>query len=943
MRHKLLGSAAVICVLSCLPFFASLSFPQSQSVDYICEMGVTFYRLGRFSDALVEFKKALTLDPENQIAKHYIGNIFNQEIVDSQKKISPPPEPLTQAGIPRKRESPGGPGEASTTEVGREQIISKELNRLAYNYGQGAGSPGFVSAKKETAQEKQDTVKNDDLIKVSGEAQASFGINSNRDFIWKRANYNLNERNWRLLSGAAFNNRFNTYDTRVYDSLDLVLDSNYSEGLNFHSNIVVDPWSFTGKSGKTSITSVFNDRVDIELKYVSATGCILNDTVYSSRLGNTFNIPELKVRNGVVDAFTTSGAFDPADSISVPSMKIYTNFQPMRELWVDYVQDPLRFRVFPIAYQDQAMVSDDPLNISNHHTWWENSLWLRSYHPGNYNAGPGALDYTKGFWDNSLAFLSRDSNGAYLTALRGFSFSLQPDDNLYLATTLASPKTLWQDYAEIDNLISSTRLKYYVADNLLLGSTLTTRTGFNTEEGTRTESQNYVGGLDVGYEVSDGVKASAEVLASNSYYDLKDSQYKTQARGNVYYFSLVTRYPGESIMGLPYGYDEIKLGKEEQFLLKSRFYAARMDEGFDSALSSYHNTRQDTFWGRHISFRRPADYYYSGLKTPSSNWDEINAAKIGDGIDIGRNVLGLRVEALERDGFSNLFDVRNVHKTNGKYVETVARDEITMKPQEKLTVKLLGLYQDLPKTKAAMDPFIYDGDTGEFLRDWSSDPIDDGKDPSLKTGAVGLEYAFYEWLIANSIFECTNDYALAYGNFPRGLFNSGQLGSAYYEYGNKYRASSPYLYDQQVFPQPPYPFYNIYQFGLRLLPAEKLDIYLDYTRNEFELAGQNSDKMNHVGLEVAYMPTKKFGMLFKYTYSRWKDPTLLKSGITEIVGHHNFFTEFRYLASKDDEFILQYGEGNTSPVGSISFDPYGGSLLTLDTQHIVRAYYRKKF
>ena len=127
------------------------------------------------------------------------------------------------------------------------------------------------------------------------------------------------------------------------------------------------------------------------------------------------------------------------------------------------------------------------------------------------------------------------------------------------------------------------------------------------------------------------------------------------------------------------------------------------------------------------------------------------------------------------------------------------------------------------------------------------------------------------------------------------------------------------------------------------MPIDKLDIYLDYTRNEFEMAGQNSDNMNHVGMEIAYMPTKKLGLLFKYTYSRWKDLDRLMAGITKPKGHHNFFGEFRYLPSSDDEFILQYGEGSTSPIGYITFDPYGGTLLTIDTQHIVRLYYRRKF
>ena len=123
-----------------------------------------------------------------------------------------------------------------------------------------------------------------------------------------------------------------------------------------------------------------------------------------------------------------------------------------------------------------------------------------------------------------------------------------------------------------------------------------------------------------------------------------------------------------------------------------------------------------------------------------------------------------------------------------------------------------------------------------------------------------------------------------------------------------------------------------------------MEIYLDYTRNEFESASLNSDNMNHIGLEATYMPTHKLGLVFKYIYSRWQDLDRLRAGITAPIGHHNFFGEFRYLPSKDDELILQYGVGDVSSLNNISsLDPYGGSMLTLDTQHIIRMYYRRKF
>ncbi len=127
------------------------------------------------------------------------------------------------------------------------------------------------------------------------------------------------------------------------------------------------------------------------------------------------------------------------------------------------------------------------------------------------------------------------------------------------------------------------------------------------------------------------------------------------------------------------------------------------------------------------------------------------------------------------------------------------------------------------------------------------------------------------------------------------------------------------------------------------MPIDNLEVYLDYTRNQFEGAGQNSEQMNHVGIEMTYMPTKKLGVALKYTYSRWQDTDRLVAGETNPLGHHNFFGEFRYLPTKDNELILQYGEGNTSNLGNMSLDPYGGTALTIDTAHIFRAYYRRKF
>jgi hypothetical protein len=611
---------------------------------------------------------------------------------------------------------------------------------------------------------------------------------------------------------------------------------------------------------------------------------------------------------------------------------------------MDYTNDTVKLRAFPMAYQDQAYSSDDPLNISNHGIWWKDSKWLRMYTPGEYHSGTLPSSFTKGSWDDSLSFLSKDSTGKYLTALRGFSFNYQPQETTTFDTTVATPKHLWQDYGEMDNLITASRLKHHFSDNFMLGGTFTSRLGYKVDP-QKLDSQNFVGGVDLGYEIVDGMKAQAEVLTSKSNYDMTDSTYKTESRGNAYYFSFIARYPLKSIMDLKYGYDEIALDKDETFLVKSKFYASRMDKGFDSALSDFHNTRQDVFWSRHLHFRKPMDYYAQGLNGTTNNWNELNSTRIGDGIDIGRNTLGFRIETFLEDRFYNLFDIRNVHNVNDKFIENVVRDEATLKVTDKLTAKALGIYQKMPKTVGGIDPYIYDGSTGEFF---TNAAVPDGEDPSIKTGSLGLNYDFFDWLSLNGIYERTNDYTLGYGNFPQNILRDDtSLYGRYYQNSNYYSDVAPFLYGQGIFPQAPYDFYNVFKAGLRIIPMKNMEIYFDYTRNEYETASLINDNMNHVGMEITYMPTQKIGISFKYIYSRCKDIIYDGSNYVltdDIVGHHNFFSEFRYLPSKDDELILQYGVGDTSSIGNVSsIDPYGGSMLTLDTQHIIRAYYRRKF
>ncbi|MCM8801686.1 MAG: hypothetical protein NC912_06810, partial [Candidatus Omnitrophica bacterium] len=733
-------------------------FAGSETVDYLCELGITFYKMAYYDDALHEFKKILLLEPNHPVAKDYINKI-NQ-----------------------------------AKEVQRYQVMERVLDEFA--------QLGLSQKQREKSVEKPESEK--PAFKVKGEVQLRLGVTS-QDTYWRRANWDLNEKNWRILSSAALDRKENTYDPRIYERLRLDIDTGNQEGWALHSNIMVDPWSFTGKSDKITLTSLWGDIAEVELKYWSNTGYTLNETVNTNLMGNSFNLGEIKVKNGRTHPviITTSGwGPDPwnYDQFNIPELKIQQKFQPIRELWLDYQQPDLKFRLYPLAYENQALTFDDPLVLSNNHIWWEESPWIRGWKPGNFNSDPAAVDFNKGYWDNSISFFARDSEGRRLTSLRGLSFEFKPQEKTSLITSIASPKTPWQDYEEVDNLVFASRIKHLIDENLECGISLTTRLGYNLKQDDKLDARNFVEGIDLGYEIIDGIKANLEVATSQSKYDLTNSQYKSKYRGYAYYFSLLGRFPLKSIMQTEYGYEGIQPEKEENNFTKFRIFACRMDDSFDASLSSYVETRDDEWWSRHISFRIPFKYYYQG-EGSLLNWDDVKSYRIGNGIDIGRSILGLRIESeFLNKKIGNLFDLRNVHDNNGKFIENVVREEFSWDINERLTGKLLGIYHRLPKTKSGIDPFIFNPRTRRYFL---NEEIDDGKDPSLKTGSLGIEYRIFSWLAINGIWERTNDISVAYDNFPRGILNGGNYSYIYFENGNEYRDINNWLNQQGIFPKPP--------------------------------------------------------------------------------------------------------------------------------------------
>ncbi|MDI6606479.1 MAG: tetratricopeptide repeat protein, partial [Candidatus Omnitrophota bacterium] len=568
---------------------------QTAATVYLCDFGIALYRQGRFDEALSEFKKALIVEPNNQIAQEYMNLIFQEEL---QIPLSKEAEP---AQVPQK------PAKETT----RDEVIDRAL----YDFS----NQGFEETGRQFKDERPKIKAGP--VEISGQVELRAGFTPQSAY-WKRANFNLNERDWRMLSSAALDRKENTYDPRIYDRLRLDLDTDNEEGFNFHSNIMVDPWSFTGRSELVDLSGSAGDLAQFQLKYWSNTGYTIEQAVDTLENGDLVNLPEIKVVNAHTEfpvSITTTGG----NTYTLDEIKIYRKFQPFRELWVDYVQEDLKLRVFPIAYENQALTFDDPLRLSNNHIWWEDSPWLHAWKPGVYNSGVSPVDFTKGYWDNALSFLVRDTEGRRLTALRGGTFEFRPWENTSLVTSIATPMSIWQDYNDVDNVLSATRLKQSVTDKIDLGLSLTARVGFNTGDASEFDAWNYAGGADFSYEIIDGIKSNLEIAYSQSRYDISNSEYRTRSRGFAYYASLIGRYPfEESIMRSEFGYEGLKPAEYDNFFTKFKIYAARLDKDFDASLSNYANTRKDEWWSRHIHFRKPFDYYYQG-EGQMLSWEDI--------------------------------------------------------------------------------------------------------------------------------------------------------------------------------------------------------------------------------------------------------------------------------------------------------------------------------
>jgi hypothetical protein len=776
-------------------------------------------------------------------------------------------------------------------------------------------------------------------VKISGDARTSVGIYSNGKTVFTRANADLDEKNFRILSTAQYNNGINTYDPALYSRLKVVLDASVASAVvSVHLNISADPWSYTAKSKTQMVTSAFGDTAKVQYLFWGNTGYTVNTIVNTLRLGDAFAMPEIKVTHRTVPAVTVGTDF--GDTFNIPAAKLNYTFFPLREAWVDIKPtEELKLRIFPMGYEDQALTSDDPLKLSNNKMWWEESPWINSWQQGTLNVGGNPVDFTKGQWDRSLSFFTKDSDGQRLTALRGVALDVRPTDETSIKATVAAPKTLWQDYGDpITALPASVRIKQFVGELFYVGTTANVHQGY--ADGHK-DAENYTGGLDSGFVFLNWFKLNAEWATSKSRYDETTSDFASKFKGNAYYASLTSASNSQDMINKDYfGLQPIE--KTDVFY-KGRIYFARMDAGFESSLSDYHQTRDDSFWSDHLTFY-PSDYRYMPGTWPSQSEYDLEPFAIGNGIDYGRTVVGWRGDTSQMGGkLEGLLDIRHVTDNNGNKIENVARAQWTYKATDKLTTKGLLMIHDLPNTTAGFDPFVTDGNTGLPL---ANTAVVDGKDPSLETGSLGARYELFSWAALSGVWEYSNDFTtIGSDEFPRGDLNSASF-ITFTQNGKVYRRVFPFLYDQNFFDQAPYNFHNLFKTGLEFSPSEKWHIYLDYTRNPYKFAGNIDDNMNHFGIETAYVPFPKIGFFLRYTFSQWYDiGRLLNNQVLDYRGFNNIFFETRMILPKDVTLSIQYGVGPAYNVQTSSSDPLLAfySTAVIETQHVVRIVFDKRF
>ncbi|PIU39888.1 MAG: hypothetical protein COT00_04610 [Candidatus Omnitrophica bacterium CG07_land_8_20_14_0_80_50_8] len=746
-------------------------------------------------------------------------------------------------------------------------------------------------------------------VKVSGHYRIGAGSNF-REFILNDSNSDLQDWNWHYVFGERLNN---TYDPAIYSQYLLNVDFSPLEKTNIHTQIVADPWSYVGTTGEqVQRSDIGTEVMRYNLKYFGANNSTIAQS-FRTNLGDQAGFPVMKITDGHTSQTVVHGFYDwnpPTNGVpfTIPETDIDYEFRPIRKFWVDHTEDRWHARVFALADERQALTTDDPLGLSNHKDYWQQSPWLYQYQPIQFFSD-GSVQ--RGYYSDFLSFYAKDSGGNRLVLLKGAS--LEADlGKTYIASTVAAPYTPWDEkYFSSDNIPGAVRIKHQATDQLMVGGTYTFRSGL-INNSVADFNQNV--GVDTKYKINEHVTAKAEVAGSHREADvMTNDRLRTSTQGYAYKTEIGAKFDhkfdGHTDAALSY---------------------AQMDQSFEPSLSRYSNTRDDHVWGNHIQFKA-----YS---------PDLEYFRLGDGLDINRFVVRFNWrEQLFKEKFINLFDVRNVHKTNNTaYKETVLRDETTLKISRKATVKGLFRWQGLPQSTPYIEPFLSSyqfvglNDPSNVTLQNVAVPAD--ANPSRFTYSGGLRYDFNPQWAAEGIYEHSNDIP----DFPRGLLNGNFRDANDRVDGLLLDHLTNFLYGQgAVGGVPPYDYFNVFRERLIFRPADPLTVTFHAAQNSYKFAAGLDDNVNHQGISLAYDFTKKVSFFMDITRSQAIDlPKLIATHYAEkdYGSHGNFYSSMDYRINASTVFRAEYGVfglGLYAPQSN-PYSAVGFSLPTIDTEHIVR-------
>ncbi len=746
-------------------------------------------------------------------------------------------------------------------------------------------------------------------VKMKGSYHIGAGMTS-ESFILNDSNADLQERNYRYIFGERLNN---TYDPAIYSQYVLNTDFEPAEKVNLHTKIVADPWSWVGTTGEqVQRSDIGGEVVRYNLKYFGANNSTIPEIVRTN-VGDSLAFPVIKVNDGRTTPAVVHGFFDfnPATGgipFTIPELDVDYEFRPFREAWVDYTEDDWHARLFMLANESQALSTDDPLGLSNHRDYWQQSPWLYQYVPVQYFTD-GSVK--RGYYSDELSFLARDSAGNRLILLRGASVEADLG-NTYIAGTVAAPYTPWdEEYLSANNIPGAIRVKNKASDAIMVGGTYAFRTGLVNNS---VADHNQVFGVDAKWTINPETTLKGEWAISHRERDqLADASLHSSTEAYA--------YKGVLDHGFDHGWD----GRAD-----IQFSYTQMDHRFDPVLSRYSNTRDDEFWGKHLTF---------GEYSP-----DLEAFRLGDGVDSNRYVFrGTWREKLFKDRFFNLFDNRNVRRENtGEFIENVMRDEVTVKVTTQLTAKGMFRWHKLPKTTANVEPFLGDyyflGAEDPSALSFQNTAIAGNLDADRFTYAGGLQYVFNPKWTAEGFVETTNDLP----DFPRGLLNSTFRNANDRVDGLLIDHLTNFLYSQGPFGAvPPYEYFTITRQRLVYRPDTRTTITYHAAQNGYKFAAGIDDNVTHQGVSVGLKVTERLSLFGDYTHSWQIDvPRLIATGLTEsdYGGHDNFYASLDYKLKWNAIFRAEYGVfglGKDSPmVTPYSTVPF--SFPTIDTEHLLR-------